>query len=203
MARPHQDRLPVQPDRVHPPRAALQGLDLLADPARLILTIPMADQADLVAVLHFRPQRLAQPPRIPRNHSRRSRQDMRGRPIVLLQPHHMRAGEILLEPQDISHLGTPPAIDRLVVIPHAADIAMRLRQKAEPQILADVRVLILIHQNIAEPALILRQHVRMALEDRHAMQQQIAEIAGIQRAQPLLILGIKLCPAIGIAPRLG
>ena len=202
MRRPHQNRLPVQPHRGQAPATPLQRLDLFADPARLFLAIPMADQTNLLALLDLGPQRLAQPPGIPGNHAARRRQNMWRRPVILLQPHHMRAGKILFEPQDVAHLGPAPAIDRLVVIPHAADVPMRLRQQPQPQILADVGILILVHQNVAEPPLILRQHIRVGLKDHHAMQQQIAKIAGIQRAQPFLILRIQLRPAVVVAPRL-
>jgi hypothetical protein len=38
-------------DRIHAPRPVAHRLDLLADPAGLLLAVPMADQADLLAVL--------------------------------------------------------------------------------------------------------------------------------------------------------
>jgi hypothetical protein len=75
------------------PRAALEGLDLLADPARLFLAVPMADQADLFAALGLGPQRLAKPPGIGGDQSRGCRKNMRGRAVVLFQPDHRRAGK--------------------------------------------------------------------------------------------------------------
>ena len=121
---------------------------------------------------------------------------MGGGTVILFQPHHNGARKILFKPQDIAHLGPAPAIDRLVVIAHAADVLMRLRQKPQPKVLADVGVLILVHQNVAEPALILFQHIGVFLEDHHAMQQKIAKIGGVQSAQTFLILLIKLGPAV-------
>ena len=165
-------------------RAALHRLDLLADPARLFLAVPMADQADLLALVGLGPELLAEPPLVARDHARGGGEDMRGRAVVLLQPDHVRAGKILLEPQDVAHLGAAPAIDRLVVVADAADVPVPGRQQPQPQILRDVRVLILVDEDVAEPALILRQHVVMGLEDRHHMQQQVAEIDGVQLVQP-------------------
>ncbi len=99
----------------------------------------------------------------------------------------MRAGKILLEAENIVHFRAAPAIDRLVVIAHAAHIARAARQKAQPQILGDVGVLILVHQQIAELAVKIRQHIVMVLEDGDVVQQKIAEIAGVQHAQAVLI----------------
>ena len=69
---------------------------------------------------------------------------------------------------------------------------MPAREQAQPEILCDVRVLILVHQNIAEPALVLIEHIVMCLENRHNMQQQIAEIHGVEFQKTLLIHRVEL-----------
>ena len=58
-----------------------------------------------------------------------------GGAVVLLQPDDLGAGEVLLEAQDVADLGAAPAIDRLVVVADAADVAVRLRQQPQPEIL--------------------------------------------------------------------
>ena len=126
---------------------------------------------------------------------------MRRGAVVLFQPHHMRAREVFLKPQDIADLGAAPTIDRLIIIAHAADVAVRLRQEAQPQVLGDVGILVFVHQNIAKPALVLIQHVRVGLENRHAVQQQITEIGGIQGFQAVLVLLIKLGATVVIGGR--
>ena len=183
--------------------SGLQRLDLVADPAGFFLAIPMADQPQLFAALGRRPQRLAQTAGIGGDHPRRRREDMRGGAVILFQPHHLRAGKIRLEAQDVANLGPAPAIDRLIVIADAADVAMRLRQQPQPQVLGNVGVLIFIDQNVAEPALILRQHIGMLLKDHHAMQQKVAEIHGVQGAQTVLIGLVKLGSAHVIGMGLG
>ena len=62
-----------------------------------------------------------------------------------------------------------------------------LRQQPQPQILGDVGVLILVDQHVAEALLILREHVGVLLEQPQILQQQIAEIGGVQLLQPPLI----------------
>ena len=114
--------------------------------------------------------------------------------VVPLQPDDERAGKIVLEAQDVVHLCAAPAVDRLVVVTHAADIGIALRQQPQPQILGDVGVLILIHQHVAEAALEILQHIRLGLEQGDAVEQQVAEIRRIEHGQPVLILLVKLAP---------
>ena len=103
----------------------------------------------------------------------------------------MRTGEILFEAQDVANLCPAPTINRLVVVPHAADVLMPCRQQAQPHVLCHVCILILVHQNIFEPALVLLQYVFVVLEDRHHVQQQVTEVAGVQLFQARLVLCIQ------------
>jgi hypothetical protein len=61
-----------------------------------------------------------------------------------------------------------------------------LPQQAQPQILRHVRVLILVHQDVAETALILTQHLGLLAEQPDAFEQQVAEIGGVEHLQPFL-----------------
>jgi hypothetical protein len=100
---------------------------------------------------------------------------------------HLGAGEILFKAQDVGHFGAAPGIDRLVVVAHHADVLVHLRQQAQPQVLHRVGVLIFVHHDIAEAVLPAFQHIAVLAEDRQHVQQQIAEIAGVDRAQAILI----------------
>jgi hypothetical protein len=101
------------------------------------------------------------------------------------------AGEVALEAQDVVHLGAAPAVDRLVVVADAADVLPLLGQQPQPQVLGDVGVLVLVDQQIAEPVVVLGQHVRLAGEDGDVVQQQVAEVAGVQHPQAFLVETIK------------
>src|SRR5262245_52489607 len=59
--------------------AALQGLDLLAHLARLLLAVPDAADADLVPLLAVGVERLAEPAAIVGDEARRGGEDMAGR----------------------------------------------------------------------------------------------------------------------------
>ena len=116
------DRHLIKAHPAHSARATLHRLNLFADPAGLFLAIPMTDEADLFTVLGIRPKRLAKSPFVARDDRGGGSEDMRCGAIVLFQPNNMCAVEILLEPQDVAHLGPAPAIDGLVIIANAADI---------------------------------------------------------------------------------
>ena len=79
----------------------------------------------------------------------------------------------------------------MVIIPHHADILVFLRQQPQPQILHGVGVLIFVHHDVSEPALIIGEDIVMVTQDVEHMQHQVAEIAGVQFLQPRLIASIK------------
>ena len=51
-------------------------------------------------------------------------EDRAGRAVVVFQPHDLGLGPVVLEPQDVRHLGAAPAVDRLVVVAHDAQVAV-------------------------------------------------------------------------------
>ena len=70
-------------------------------------------------------------------------------------------------------------------------------EQLEPLILAGVGVLIFVDQQIAEAVAILAEHVGMLAEDHQHVEQQVAEVAGVEGPQAVLILGVELGPAAG------
>ncbi len=82
--------------------------------------------------------------------SRRHRENVAGRSIISLKPDHLRARKILLEPQDIFDIRAAPRVDRLIVVADAAQIAVGLGEQPQKKILNDVRVLVLVDQNVTE-----------------------------------------------------
>ena len=104
---------------------ALQLLDLLADAARFLFGIPGAGDGHLLAGHVVGAQRLAQPAFVVRDQMRGGGENVPGRAVIALQPDDFRAGEIVLEAQDVVDLGAAPAVDRLIVIADAADVFVR------------------------------------------------------------------------------
>ena len=176
----------------------LQLLDLLADRARFLFAVPDTRHAGFFAGLVFREQGLAEPVLVMRDQPRGGTQDVPGRAVIVLEPHHRRPRKVMLEAQDVVDLGATPAIDRLIVVTDAAEVVPALRQKSQPEILDHVGILILVHQHVFESALVLLQDVGILAEKPQTFEQQVAEVGGVEGLQPRLIGGIEDLPfAIG------
>ena len=132
MRRAYQNRHVIKANFAQSACTALHRHDFITNPTGLFFAIPMADQTNLFARRRLRPQRFAQTPLISRDNAGGRREDMRRRPIVLLQLDHMAAGEIRLEPQDVADFGTAPAINRLIIVTHTANVGMSARQQPKP-----------------------------------------------------------------------
>ena len=144
-----------------------------------------------LAVIPVGAERLAESAFILGDKAGSGAQNMRRRAIVALQPDDLGAGEILLEAQDVVHLGAAPAIDRLIVVAHAADIPWPWASSLQPEILRHIGVLIFVDQHVFEAVLIVFQNIGMVLEDAQDFEQQIAEIGGIQDFRRCLVFGIR------------
>ena len=128
---------------------------------------------------------------------------MRRRAVILLKPHDNGPREVLFKPQDVANLSPAPAVNRLVVIPDAANILVPARQQPQPEVLRHIGILILVNKDVAEPSLVLVKNVFVFLENHHHVQQQIAKIDRIQFPQTGLILIVNLGTAIVIGACLG
>src|SRR5262249_59382033 len=107
--------------------SALQLLDLLADRARFLLGIPGAGDGDLLAVDILGAQRLAEPAFIVRDQIGGGGEDVAGRAIVALEAGDFRAGEIVVEAQDVCGRGGAAALERVVVVADAPAVLWRAR----------------------------------------------------------------------------
>src|SRR4030095_15892007 len=87
--------------------------------------------------------------------------------------------------------------DRLVAVAAAAEVAARIGQQLQPLILRLVGVLIFVDQDITEAVAITGEHVRLRAEDAQHMEQEVAEVAGVEGPQPILVLGIEVGAATG------
>ena len=108
---------------------ALQRLDFVADEQGFGLPVPDTPDPDRRAGLAPRPERLAKPAPVVGDQGGRAGEDLGRRAVILLQPHDPGAREVLLETQNVVDLCAPPAVDRLVVVAHAANVVPLLGQK--------------------------------------------------------------------------
>ena len=114
-------------------------------------------------------------------------QDGFGRAVVLLELEDARLGKVALEVQDVANVGAAPAVDRLVLVADHAQVRAAGRKRAHQQILHAVGVLVFVDQQMLRARLPSQQHARVALEDLVYVQQQVAEVHRVHRAQPFAI----------------
>ena len=128
----------------------LGRFDLVANQPRLFLTVrPFGDSRSISERL-VGEQRLPQAAAIVGDQSRGNREDVPRRSIISLEPDHLCAGKVLLEAQDVFDIRAAPGVDRLIVVADTAQIAVGLGDEPEKKILNDVRVLVLVDQDVTE-----------------------------------------------------
>src|SRR5258708_6024172 len=66
------------------------------------------------------------------------------------------------------------------VLPRRPSFCAMRAEEAQPEILRDVGVLVLVDQEVAEAPLILLEHLAVLSEERQIVQRQIAEIDGVE-----------------------
>ncbi len=184
---PHEDC-----DLVQRVSGRAQALDGLADRARLLLVVPDACDGHLRAQRAIGEKRLAEPAPVAGDEARRCRENVARGPVIALEADHAGAGKVRLEAQDVVDLGPAPAVDRLVVVTHAADIGRALGQELEPEVLGDVGILVLVDEDEAEAALVVGEHVVVLAKEPQALEEKVAEVRGIELLQAALIGAIEL-----------
>ena len=165
----------------------LRGFNLVANSPSFLLTVPNPRDRRPLSKRFVGEERLSQATAVMGDQSRCDGDDVTDRSIISLEPDHFRARKIPFEPQDVFNIRATPCVDRLIVVAYAAQIAIRLGKEAEPKILNDVRVLVLVDQDIAEAPPEARENFVMLAEQPQRFEQQIAEIDSIERFQTRLV----------------
>ena len=95
------------------------------------------------------------------------------------------------------HIGSPPAIDRLVSISDHADILKAGSQELDQLILGMVCILILVNMDVLVTLLVVGQDVRILIKKAQGQHNQVVKIHSLRLAQFLLVgrvaLGYNLC----------
>ena len=162
--------------------------DGVGDEQRLVLGIEPRVEADALPRGGFGPEFLALARLVVLHHGAGRRQDVLRRAVVLLQPDGAGLGKIALEIQDVADIGAPPAIDRLILVAHHADVAVPFRKQAHQFVLAAVGVLVLVHHDVAQPPVPGLARGVVGAQKAHGFEQQVVEIQGVGVSQGLLVL---------------
>ena len=107
--------------------------------------------------------------------------------VVLLELHDLAVGIVRLEIEDVAQVGAPPGVDALVVVADHRQVAVLGCQVTAEQVLGAVGVLVLVDVDLLPAALVLRQHVRVLLEQEHGAHQEVVEVDRVVLAELALI----------------
>ena len=116
--------------------------------------------------------------------------DVRAGAVVLLEFEQLRFRVVLLEVQDVLDVGASERIDALGIVAHDAYIFMHCAELLDDQVLGEVGVLVLVHEDVLEPVLVFVQEVGKVPKQHIHLVQQVVEVHGTGPETPHLILGI-------------
>ena len=109
------------------------------------------------------------------------RQNFRRAPVIGLDLVHIRSGIALRKIQDVRKIRAPPSVDALRVVAHHRQVVMPARQQIDEIALEPVRVLVLVHEDELEPALIMLANLRMLLHQLEPEREQVVEVHAVRR----------------------
>ena len=170
----------------------VQPADLVRHPLRLVALVVGVIAHDGGPGSGVGPQLLRLTSEVVGDHRVRRVEDRLRRPVVLLEHDHGAVGKRGFELQDVAHVCPAELVDRLIRVADDADIAMLTRELDHELVLHGVRVLVLVDENVLEPASVMVEHVGVLAEQRCREHQQVVEIHRAGLAQPLLILDVDI-----------
>jgi hypothetical protein len=107
--------------------------------------------------------------------------------VVLLQRDDRRLAEVALELEDVADVGAAERVDRLVRVPHDHDVPVLFGQELEQPVLRVVRVLVLVHEDVAERLLPALLRLGEPLQDLDGQHQEVVEVDRVRAEEPPLI----------------
>ena len=171
--------------------APLPGVDPLADLVDDELRLPDLVLVDRelhrLAAAEVGAQRLLVPLRVVADHPVRGVENRLGGAVVGLQPHHRRLGVVFLEVQDLGDVGAAPGIDRLVVVPHHAHVAVLFADPPHDLVLRPVGVLVLVDEQVLVLLLQPAAHPGVVAQEAHGEEEEVVEVQFPRAVEELLV----------------
>ena len=136
-------------------------------------------------------------------------QDAHRRAVILFELDDLELRVVARQPAQILDIRPAPAVNRLVIVAHGGKGGAHAGQLAEQAILASVRILIFIDEQITQPMLPFFQRFGKGLEQHDRQRDQIVKIHRLVGFQRRHIARIGLCGscfrfvASGAACRIG
>ena len=94
-----------------------------------------------------------------------------------------------MEAEDVLQFGAPPAVDGLVGVADGEDVVASFDELAQQDVLRQVRVLVLVDQDVREPFRPAFADVGHVVQQPDGGQEHIVEVEGIAGVQRALVHG--------------
>ncbi len=191
---PHQlfferPRLSVGTEEDRDPVRGALAAELLENSAgvrRLLALVVRFVKLNALALRKARDQVLALAVDVVPDHTRGRAQNGGRRAVVDLELHHARPGEVALEVENVPQVGAAEVVDRLVLVAHHEEVSVG-REKTQESILHAVRVLVLVHQHVAESSGRVGTGALRALEELDSSEKKVIEVDGARGFESALI----------------
>ena len=122
------------------------------------------------------PELLLLPPGVVPDHAVRRAEDRLGRAVVLREAKDGRLRVSLLEREDVLDARPPPAVDRLVVVPHDREISVHAAEALDQLELNRVRVLVFVHEHVTEALRVHPVNALVQIEEPDRVEEQVVEV---------------------------
>ncbi len=145
------------------------------------------EDADGLAVAEVGPEVLRLPLGVVGDHVVGRAEDRVGRTVVLLEGHDPRLPEVALELEDVADVGSAEAVHALIWVADCADIPVLFGQELEQPVLRMVRVLVLVHEDVAKRLLPALLRLGESLEHLDGEHQEVVEVDRVGGEEPALV----------------
>ncbi len=174
------------------PVAAQELLDRLDDKGGLAPLAVDGGHLDSWARSVVGPQGLGCAGPVAFDHRHGGGEDVARGAIILLEEDHLGVEEVFLEVEDVAHVRAAPAVDRLVVVAHDAEVTLRTDDRLEQPILNVVGILKLVDEEEGEAPLELGSDPLVRLEHTHRAVEQVCKIHRLGGPHSLVVEGVDL-----------
>ncbi|MNQ38732.1 hypothetical protein D3C85_523250 [compost metagenome] len=139
---------------------------------------------------HLAPQLLLERMRVVGDQHVGALEDAAGGAVVLLEHHHLEAGEVVLEQHEVFRPRAAPGVNRLVVVADHGELRALGHQQLDQQVLAGVGVLVFVDQHVAHLVAPLLQHLGVVLEQLDRLQDQVVEVDRVVGLEGALVVQV-------------
>ena len=173
-----------------------EAVDLADDEAGLVVLGIGGVQRNERTIARGRPQVLRAAPRVAGDDRVRGRQDVLRGAVVLLEQDRARARKVALKLLDVADRGTTEGVNRLVGVTHDRQlgglhaILSIPHEGAHEDVLRVVRVLVLVHEDVAEAPMVVLGDQRVLAQQVDRAHDEVVEVQRVRCAHALVILDV-------------